>query len=815
MKIMKKILLMFTYLCIIPSNLNLDQPEINSSKNISKKMRINESYYENLVDNYEVQEINLQNLELDTQNNSRTVNTYYDNGRNDDDMEHAINANYQEATINGILSINSAWDQFWYGVGERDEDYFIFSTPYKLQYEFNFTNPSTYYVRLLEYRGSDDFGFICNFQNRTVLELEPGTYYLHIYCNENAEIVSDSYSLSYSSQRISNNDIFELSVQNMETYKYVLWENEKYPKNGDRNNDANEKLMKSVITSLTDDYETGFLDPIFSYKTYYLDRIIYTWDYDIANELSLILEGMEETLLEIAEENYMIEGNVELILDGANLALSIIGSFSGQITSNPNAGKIIAKICEGISFTSSAISFVQTLFNSPFFVDFEESEDYENGIYIAYLNSLQTAVYWFGNTENQVLCLPSFYKFQKEYIYNDYQVNSGYYTLVDEYTYKINSKNTHLIINDDYTFCHEGDYISSIQSLENIITSYGELIAFHSVNELNEYMVGNGNNGDSGNSVDFHNYNNATAVDNNTHKEICSCGKERINEHYFNYENGVYSCKVCGFIREIEEDTISVSNYGYEGQYFFEEKTKDITTTLGNNVTTKRLRTGIVNGNLALSAKRKNAGRAYLEYYFEEKVIQINFSMGLWSDSESLIENSSIRLEGLLNDQWVTIRSFDARNMSTSYSTLMDYSVTLNYPLYAFRFIVETNQVNNDNNKGRVVIGDITIVKEKHFHEYSDWEYDSISNHKKTCDCGHEVFESHNCIFESLNETHHSYLCNDCGYTGTSEHIWVVTSAPTDILALSNVVSPQYVPYYICTVCGYETSKPPIGYVDI
>ena len=85
-------------------------------------MRINESYYESLVDNYEVQEINLQNLELDTQNNSRTVNTYYDNGRNDDDMEHAINANYQEATINGILSINSAWDQFWYGVGERDED---------------------------------------------------------------------------------------------------------------------------------------------------------------------------------------------------------------------------------------------------------------------------------------------------------------------------------------------------------------------------------------------------------------------------------------------------------------------------------------------------------------------------------------------------------------------------------------------------------------------------------------------------------------------------------------------------------------------
>ena len=156
---------MFTYLCIIPSNLNLDQPEIYSSKNISKKMRINESYYESLVDNYEVQEINLQNLELDTQNNSRTVNTYYDNGRNDDDMEHAINANYQEATINGILSINSAWDQFWYGVGERDEDYFIFSTPYKLQYEFNFTNPSTYYVRLLEYRGSDDFGFICNFQN--------------------------------------------------------------------------------------------------------------------------------------------------------------------------------------------------------------------------------------------------------------------------------------------------------------------------------------------------------------------------------------------------------------------------------------------------------------------------------------------------------------------------------------------------------------------------------------------------------------------------------------------------------------------------
>ena len=107
------------------------------------------------------------------------------------------------------------------------------------------------------------------------------------------------------------------------------------------------------------------------------------------------------------------------------------------------------------------------------------------------------------------------------------------------------------------------------------------------------------------------------------------------------------------------------------------------------------------------SIKLKN--KAYLEYHFNKEVVEINYEFGLWSDDESLIKNSSIRLEVLYDSKWVTVKTFDAKTMSTDKDQLNLYITTLDVPTSAFRFIVETNKVSNNNNRGRVVIGNIDV----------------------------------------------------------------------------------------------------------
>lgn len=167
-----------------------------------------------------------------------------------------------------------------------------------------------------------------------------------------------------------------------------------------------------------------------------------------------------------------------------------------------------------------------------------------------------------------------------------------------------------------------------------------------------------------------------------------------------------------GGIRTTQHVKISPDNYGFDGEYHFSEIEQGVTTHSGEIVNTKRLRCGFIsNTYLALSAKRNNAGLAYLEYETTSNIYGIKYDMGLWSAEESLILNSSIRLEAKDNfGQWQVIRVFNPKQMSTDKDNLLTYFDILPYNTKSFRFIVETNQVQNENNRGRIVIGDIDIV---------------------------------------------------------------------------------------------------------
>ena len=170
-----------------------------------------------------------------------------------------------------------------------------------------------------------------------------------------------------------------------------------------------------------------------------------------------------------------------------------------------------------------------------------------------------------------------------------------------------------------------------------------------------------------------------------------------------------------GGIPTTSHSEICPTDYGFDNEYNFNEITKSITTATGDVINTKSLRCGYIsNTYLAMSAKRNNAGLAYLEYETASNIYGIKYDLALWSDNESLIQNSSIRLEAKDTlGQWQIIRIFNPKEMSTNKDVLLTYYDIIPYSTKNIRFIVETNQVQNENNRGRVVIGNIDIVQIK------------------------------------------------------------------------------------------------------
>lgn len=159
------------------------------------------------------------------------------------------------------------------------------------------------------------------------------------------------------------------------------------------------------------------------------------------------------------------------------------------------------------------------------------------------------------------------------------------------------------------------------------------------------------------------------------------------------------------------EVNIKTSDYlNFGDVYNNSPVTEVIGSSSGKLITTNRLRAAIIDDHLVLSAKNKNARIAYLEYYFDDYINTIEYDFGLWSENESLIKNSNIYLQYYIgNGKWKEVREFKAAEMSQDKDSLLHYVDDFPELTTGFRFFVQTNQVQNDNNRGHVVIGEITV----------------------------------------------------------------------------------------------------------
>lgn len=192
--------------------------------------------------------------------------------------------------------------------------------------------------------------------------------------------------------------------------------------------------------------------------------------------------------------------------------------------------------------------------------------------------------------------------------------------------------------------------------------------------------------------------------------DITSIDGHYHSDNYFSSSLNSYIC-TCGI--QFSEQRISPSDYGFSEAYYYAPVEQNV--AVGDlSFTTNRLRCGYIqNEVINLSPRKQNAGKAYLEYYFDNNVRKVIVNLSLWSSKERLYSSdSSMRIEyynsatnswveyiDLLND---TVLSTDRENPS---------QIIINLPnnCRAFRFY-STSLAFGDRNKGRLSIEDITII---------------------------------------------------------------------------------------------------------
>lgn len=156
-------------------------------------------------------------------------------------------------------------------------------------------------------------------------------------------------------------------------------------------------------------------------------------------------------------------------------------------------------------------------------------------------------------------------------------------------------------------------------------------------------------------------------------------------------------------------------NANGQGQYFFYEKTADITTSDGFVFGTRRLRCGYIeNEYVVLSANRSGAGRAFLELNFDLDVKAVNMDIALWKDLDAIGSKDSIKMSYKdINGNWHELREFYTYELSSLREYPSNYYIEFPEITRGIKIEVTVTDPDGDRNKGRVVIGDMNLFYSK------------------------------------------------------------------------------------------------------
>lgn len=185
-------------------------------------------------------------------------------------------------------------------------------------------------------------------------------------------------------------------------------------------------------------------------------------------------------------------------------------------------------------------------------------------------------------------------------------------------------------------------------------------------------------------------------------------------QHYHsdNYYSAYYDEYYCPDGYSFENLLLSPTDYAFEPQYFFYEKSIDVQKD-GYIINTNRLRTGYIEEEcINLSSRRQGAGVAYLEYYCPSYVKKIVVNVSFWSSSELYVSGIDTAIIQYMdsNGNWITaFNLLEDINLSKDRTNQDTIIVSFPKEVSNFRFYTENSAI-GDRNKGRISIKDMEIM---------------------------------------------------------------------------------------------------------
>lgn len=669
---------------------------------------------------------------------------------------------FYDNTVSGTLHKDPWWELFWRDI---DEDYYRFDVFSDAVIDIRLVLIPTncdYDLELYKHRNIvdariEDIDLLARSNNMNdesefiKYNATPGTYYIRVYSANKTFNAQSEYMVAYSVER-EDTDKSLKELRFNKGSKGAIWLSDYDPFGFQANSSIGEEVVGSFFyneISIDNSFTNPFTDRVLN-KGKTEHAMFYLWDEVWRKEIHNILGQLERewtSKVEAGEEKVLKKQKIIEIIDYAGKVVGF--SF---IFLDVNKGITMALDILGFSFFDGFASICESLIP----VDLVTSQK-------EFLNHIRTLKTAFGREinplNNEYIVVELGYRVASDKhnatSYARYTCNFSPSFQEDGYDGKddiiLGRKKNGFVQGKTYGFHNEEDikkiYSREFEEKEDVNTGGNTALKlddytmnprailegeYHWYNftaptdgEYNFYSIGNVDTYVEffpkivpGNSIKGRLFSDDNSgFGNNYSKKLNMAEYQKI---FFRVKK-INQSAVIGYTPMVsyvgglnfETELISIDHYKYENEYFFTERNKFIYTSSENQILTKRLRTGVISSDggkyLTLSAKRNNAGTAYLEYHFPHSISKINYQLALWSESESLILNTSIRLEVLSSDgNWEKVRLFDARTMSKDKDSLIDYTTVLPYNTKSFRFIIETNSVNNENNKGRMVVGDIT-----------------------------------------------------------------------------------------------------------
>lgn len=411
-----------------------------------------------------------------------TTHSFSDNGYDDDKPSGATRINSSYGTITGTLNTYDNATKLLHQLGDRDEDYFIFTTRNKLKYSFNLMLPTGYNFRILKYADNPKF-LITATSSNLINELDAGTYYLHVYTNDSSYITSNSYTISYSSTRISNIDSFQLSENNKKDYGLVLWENEIWPDNAKRYFTQSTTVYSYYKTRRTSANIKGYVEPVLLSGTdatnkkseEFLSYELFLWDKDSISQLYEIVDAMIASVKKVAKEKTIKKAKYELIENGVELVINILSTLSDVVSlfttaiNIKNAGRYV-------------IQLVKFLFFDGMTFEIDLNDALHMGKFVGWLYTLRTACIWAPDVPNSIMHIPFFSYLYKDVVRNTKYIKNVKWRLISSPTPQSDDKE-----NDGFKY--DDSYISTVRPNDYTNQKYrGKLTAFKNSEDFASYV---------------------------------------------------------------------------------------------------------------------------------------------------------------------------------------------------------------------------------------------------------------------------------------------------------------------------------------